>query len=124
MSRFDIEKAREFLRNRERVRSEELKKKWQAARADFDSIVQMIVRRYDPERVYQWGSLLNAAHFSEISDIDIAVEGVASAQDFLRLYEEAAEMTDYPLDVVELEKIEPEFRDIILEHGRLVYERE
>jgi len=40
----------------------------------------MIVREYKPLRIYQWGSLLEDRHFSEISDIDIAVEGITDAE--------------------------------------------
>jgi len=33
----------------------------------------------------------------------------------------AEELTDFPLDIVEMEKIAPEFRDLIKRKGRLVY---
>ena len=35
-----------------------------------------IVERFAPSRVWQWGSLLDRYSFSEISDIDIAIEGL------------------------------------------------
>ena len=32
-------------------------------------------------------------------------------------------MTEFPVDIVQLERIEPEFRELLLKKGRIVYER-
>jgi predicted nucleotidyltransferase len=73
--------------------------------------------------VYQWGSLIDGSHFSEISDIDIAVEGIRTADKYFALLGDAMVMTEFPLDIVQLEKIDPEFRKQIMIRGKLVYER-
>ncbi len=83
----------------------------------------MIIKKYNPKRIYQWGSLLHPEQFSEISDIDIAVEGIGSAETFFKLFGEADAMTKAPLDLVELEKVEPVHRESIIRKGRLIYER-
>ena len=31
---------------------------------------------HNPRRIYQWGSLVETGHFTELSDIDIALEGI------------------------------------------------
>ena len=80
-------------------------------------------RRGAPRRVYQWGSLIDGHGFSDISDIDIAVEGLGSAETYFALIGDAMRMTEFPLDLVELEKIEPLHAESIRRHGRLVYER-
>jgi len=36
---------------------------------------------------------------------------------------EADEMTDFPLDIVQIEKIDPIFGDSIRKKGKLIYER-
>jgi len=123
MEEFDIRKAREFIRRKcadERAENHRLfEKAWE----DFDRIVGLIIRNYKPMRIYQWGSLLTRRHFSGISDIDIAVEGIGSAEQYFRMIGEAAEMTDFPIDIVEIEKIAPVHAESIRRKGRLVYER-
>jgi len=69
---FDIVAARRFLEQKEDLRKRLLAERLEQARMDFDSIVNHIVVKYRPARVFQWGSLMDDAHFSEISDIDIA----------------------------------------------------
>lgn len=123
VSDFDYESARRFLRRREETRREALRTRLQAARRDFDRIVDLAVEKYRPARIYQWGSLLYPRSFSERSDIDIAVEGIASAEDFLALYGEACALTGFELDLVQLEKAYPAHAASIRERGRLIYER-
>ena len=83
----------------------------------------MITTKYNPRRIYQWGSLLNEKYFSEISDIDIAVEGIRSVEQYFQMVGEAAKLTDFPLDLVDIEKIDCVHAESIRKRGRLVYER-
>jgi predicted nucleotidyltransferase len=53
-----------------------LEERLEIARKDFDRIVDHIARTYRPKRIWQWGSLIDGHHFSERSDIDIAIEGI------------------------------------------------
>ena len=123
MKDFAIREAREFIRRkcaRERAENRRLfEKAWQ----DFDNIVALIIGNYNPVRIYQWGSLLTQRHFCGISDIDIAVEGIGSAERYFRMIGESAELTTFPLDIVEIEKIDPVHAESIRRKGRLVYER-
>lgn len=90
---------------------------------DFHRIVRMITADYDPTAIHQWGSLLNRRLFREFSDIDIAVEGITDPTTFFELYGKADRLTSYPLDLVALERIEPEFANIIRSRGVKVHER-
>jgi len=119
----DIEKARQFL-----VRKVEARKKLSTAqlaraRRDFQAIALLAIQKYHPKRIWQWGSLVDGDGFSEISDIDIAFEGFDSIESLFAFYGEAMRLTNFPLDVVRLEKIEPEFRELIVTQGRVVHER-
>ena len=96
---------------------------YQQAQKDVSAILELIISKYNPVRIYQWGSLLNKDSFSAISDIDIALEGIIDPETFFRLYKDVESMTDFPLDIVQLEKIEPEFKEIIKLKGEMVYER-
>ena len=70
----------------------------------------------------QWGSLLDLEQFDENSDIDIAIEGITEAERYFALLGDAMEMTRFPLDIIQLEKIEPEFAELILLKGKIIYE--
>ena len=74
-------------------------------------------------RIYQWGSLLDPARFTEISDIDIAVEGLRGPAEFFRTLGIAMDGTSLPVDVVELEKVPADVADRIRTRGALVHER-
>jgi len=120
---FDINATRRFLKDKQdRIRAKNLTLLAQA-RKDFDKIVKMLIKKYRPRRIYQWGSLLNENDFSEISDIDIAIEGDYSAEEFFRIYGDAMELTGFPLDLLEINKIEPLYAMGIRKKGRIVYER-
>ncbi|MGA2974074.1 MAG: nucleotidyltransferase domain-containing protein [Spirochaetia bacterium] len=123
MGTVDIDKARRFLMDKEERKKKILTERLARARQDFEGIVAMIVENYHPLRICQWGSLVGERHFSTLSDIDIAVEGIATAEEFFRMYGDAMRMTDFSLDMVRLERIEPEFRQMIESGGRIVYER-
>ena len=110
-----------FLRRREAARRRELDARFASAWADFERIAAMIVREFDPLRIWQWGSLLHRRHFSTRSDIDIAVEGLGRAERLFQLYARAEELTAFPLHVVELERIEAEYARLIRSTGRLVH---
>jgi predicted nucleotidyltransferase len=124
MDSFDYQKAREFQEQKERTRRKQIERRLATAMSDADAIVKTIVRKYHPTRIYQWGSLVDTDLFAEYSDIDIAVEGIADAEEYFRLLGDVWKMTDLPLDIVQLEKIEPEFRQQIVQYGKLVYAAE
>jgi len=123
MKPVNIEEVRGFLDHRAKQHKKLLMKRLDLAQRDFDRIIQRIIDKYYPLRIFQWGSLLHPEDFSEISDIDIAVEGIASTEQFFSLLSEADELTDFPLDIVELEKIHPLHAESIRKKGRIVYER-
>ncbi len=60
--------------------------------------------------------------FDENSDIDIAIEGILDATRYFALLGDAMELTRFPIDIVQLEKIEPEFAELILLKGKIIYE--
>jgi hypothetical protein len=119
----DIETARAFLAEKEQKRMEALHSRWEAAEKDFERIVCHVISTYNPRGIYQWGSLLNFKNFSEISDIDIALEGLSGPEEYFAILGDAMKMTDFPLDIIELEKLDQETADNIRNKGRLVYER-
>lgn len=100
-----------------------LDKRFAEASRDCALILEMIRNDYKPVRIWQWGSLLRRERFSEISDIDIAVEGVNEPRFFFEMYGKASGLTTFPLDLVDIDAIEPVHAESIRTRGRLVYER-
>ena len=123
MKNFDYTKARQFLERKEKNRKKVLVKRYNQAWQDSQEIIKFIIERYNPKRIYQWGSLLDWEHFAEISDIDIALEGITSADQIFEIYGSIMNMSDYSIDLVQMEKIAPEFAEIIKKKGKVVYER-
>lgn len=117
-----IEKARMFLKEKERKKTILLDALYERAIRDFNAIKEMIIERYQPRHIYQWGSLLERSLFREYSDIDIAVEGVDDAEQFFKMYGDAERLTNFPLDLLDLNRIEPDFSAGIKQKGVQVYE--
>ena len=120
---FDYAAAARRLQTREAMRVAELAKRLEQARQAAAAVIEMIVSQYEPVRVWQWGSLVHGRGFSEVSDIDIAVEGVTEPQSFFAMFGDAEKLTALPLDLVQMEKIEPLHAESIRRKGRLVYDR-
>jgi len=120
--RSHLEMARQKLLDREQKTRRQNADLQRQAASDASDIVALIARQYQPRRIYQWGSLLRTGSFKPYSDIDIAIEGITDAQRFFALLGDAQKLTRFPLDIVQLEKIVPEYADDIRRHGKLVYE--
>jgi len=118
----NIKKVKENLYKREQIKKEARLKRFDAAISDFNAIIQMIINQYSPKKIVQWGSLLHAEQFDENSDIDIAIEGILDAAKYFALLGDAMKLTRFPLDIIQLEKIEPEFAELILLKGKIIYE--
>jgi len=97
----DIKKIKENLHKREEIKKQARLKRFDAATNDFRKIVQMIISRYSPEKIVQWGSLLHSEQFDENSDIDIAVGGITDAEKYFALLGDAMALTRFPLDIVQ-----------------------
>jgi predicted nucleotidyltransferase len=120
---FDTAAAARKLRERESRRRQQRRELHRQAAGDADAIIRFIRDKYNPRRIYQWGSVLHPERFDENSDIDIAVEGLRSAEEFFALYGDVMNMTEFSLDLVELEKVEPVHRDSIRKRGKIAYDR-
>ena len=118
----EIDLMRRNLTERQRAESERLQALRARAREDAARIVAHIAKEYQPTRIYQWGSLVRGEHFSDRSDIDIAVEGIGEPAVYFRLLAEGEKMTSFELDIVQLEHIEPAYADGIRNDGVVAYD--
>ena len=115
---------RSFVRERRRRRKAYLEDRLRAARRDCDAIVSMIARDHEPLRIYLWGSLVDDRHFSERSDIDIAVEGITRPAELSALRGSAERLTRFPLDIVAIEHVHPAYAEHIRRRGKVAYARQ
>ena len=119
----DLDRVRAFLADKERRRRLAVDERYARATRDARAIVSEIAAQVNPRRIYQWGSLLNRDRFSEISDLDIAVEGVSGPAEFFRILGIAMNGTTLPVDIVELEEVPADVAERIRKQGALVHER-
>jgi len=119
----DLDRVRAFLADKERRRRERIDARFAQATRDARAIVAAIAEQVNPRRIYQWGSLVDRKRFSEISDLDIAVEGLNGPAEFFRVLGIAMNATVLPVDVVELEKLPADVAERIRMRGALVHER-
>jgi len=118
----DLDKVRAFLDGkRERTRRARTALLEQA-QSDARAIIERIAQAHNPPRIYQWGSLVETGHFTELSDIDIALEGLRGAEEYFAILGEVMGMTAFPLDIIELEKVDAETAEGIRRRGRIVHE--
>lgn len=115
--------AARYLREREAEEQKALDQRFAAMCQDAAKIIDAIAESAQPLRIYQWGSLLVRRRFRSYSDIDIAVEGIEDPVAWSAVEKLAWEATDFPIDLVQLEHIEPEYAELIRRKGRAVYER-
>ena len=75
-----VQETEAFLQRRAKEQEKKRLRLWEQAREDAEQILQYWIETYQLTRVWQWGSLLKREEFSEISDLDFAVEGLNSVQ--------------------------------------------
>ena len=119
----DLDRVRAFLADKEQRRRLAVDERYARATRDARAIVSEIVAQVNPRRIYQWGSLLHRERFTEISDLDIAVEGLNGPAEFFRILGIAMNGTALPVDIVELERIPADVAERIRKRGTLVHER-
>ena len=121
---FDIEAARRNWRRREEARQQRLHELWLKAKDESDEAIRLLIEKYHPTRIIQWGSILRPERFSEISDIDIAVEGIDDMETWSKMERDLETALSFPLDLVRFDRLHPEHQKQILMRGEVVYERE
>jgi predicted nucleotidyltransferase len=92
-----------------------------AAKKTAETVTQYIIKRFKPERLWLYGSILDEDKFSMISDIDIATEGIEWGI-FFKMVSECEKLTDLKLDIIDIESIPEIRRRKIFRTGRLIYE--
>ncbi len=119
----DTAAAARWVVSRHERRREALRLRLQSAQGDAARIISTIAAEYRPLRIYQWGSLVHTERFSEISDIDIALEGMNCDEKTLAAIRSLADsMTEFHVDLVVMERLDPGRADLIRRFGAVAWE--
>ena len=119
----DSAAAARWMAARQTRRRQALRARLQSAQRDAARIIAMIAAECRPRRIHQWGSLIHTERFTDISDIDIAVEGMSCGEQiFAAMHARAERMTDVPVDLVVMERLEPGRADLIRRFGRVAWQ--
>ncbi|OGQ23012.1 MAG: hypothetical protein A3I05_07270 [Deltaproteobacteria bacterium RIFCSPLOWO2_02_FULL_44_10] len=89
----------------------------------LEKIIELLVRELEPTRIYLFGSRAKGkAHKG--SDFDIAIDGVQPDDAFLRKMRGEIEGFSglYTIDIVFLSELNKQFRELILETGKIIYD--
>ena len=115
-----VSAARKMLREREAEEESARRALLAAAREDFDRTVELIVQKYRPREVWQWGSLLYPDTFTSGSDIDIGLVGV-SVTDHMEIQRLTEGTACLPLHIARLEEMDPRNVAHLKKYGKRVY---
>ncbi|HEY4662245.1 MAG TPA: nucleotidyltransferase domain-containing protein [Candidatus Humimicrobiaceae bacterium] len=87
-------------------------------------IVSLLKKDIKPERIFLFGSRVNR-NITNGSDFDIAIDGrKVNLRRIRELKEKLEEISGlYKVDIIFLESVDEEFRNIILRRGKILYER-
>ena len=102
----------------ERLRAE----RYEQAQRELERALDVIHGFPEVRRVRVWGSLLRPDRFTELSDIDICIEGVSSPEVWSRLERALLHAVTLPLDLVRWETLMEPHRESITARGKVVYE--
>ena len=90
----------------------------------LSKIVSLLKEDLKPRRILLFGSRARGK-YNPGSDFDIALDGKkVDVREMRELKEKLEEITGlYKVDIIFLESVDKEFRDIILRRGKILYER-
>ena len=90
----------------------------------IDDIVSLLRKDIGPDRILLFGSRAGGKH-KPGSDFDIALDGKKISVRKMRELREKLEKVSglHKVDIIFLESVDKEFKDIVLRRGKILYER-
>lgn len=117
---FDRVHERERERRRREAQEAAQKRLVSKAQRIANKVIKHIVAEYEPQEIYQAGSLVDSQRFTEISDIDIAVRGL-SPEELSEVEDWAEENSSFPVDLIDLDRAEEAHVASVESTGRRVF---
>ena len=108
----------DYWRSRQLERAAQIEEWEQVAWINAKSAANLLRERFGATKVIVFGSLVRD-RFKEDSDIDLAVEGLASA-DFFEALTAVNELCDRWIDLKPMESLDARFRDRVMSTGKVI----
>ncbi|MCS7290351.1 MAG: nucleotidyltransferase domain-containing protein [Roseiflexus sp.] len=123
-SNFDVAASRAYLRSRQERAYQAAEQRRHAALHAICAAARAVFPNFPGvRRAYVFGSALRPGAMRADSDIDVAIEGALSAEEYFALWRELEKAaSDWTIDLVELDR-EVRFADSVRKEGMLIYER-
>lgn len=117
---FDRVHERERERRRREAQEAAQRRLVNKAQRIANQVIKHVTAEYEPEKIYQAGSLVDSDRFTEISDIDIAISGL-QPNELEEISDWAEEKSSFPVDILDLDRAEQVHVESITKKGRQVY---
>lgn len=117
---FDRVHERERERRRREAQEAAQRRLVNKAQRIANQVIKHVTAEYEPEKIYQAGSLVDSDRFTEISDIDIAISGL-QPEEIEEISDWAEEKSSFPVDILDLDRAEQIHVESITKRGRRVY---
>lgn len=117
-----VHKVSERFRRADQLKRESRAKRYAEALRQLDRATEIVRTFPSARRLLTWGSVLKPHQFTETSDLDLCVEGIASPEEWNQLERALFEAVEFPLDLVRWEELIEPHRQSILRRGRVLYE--
>lgn len=116
----EIDRVRQFLINREEKQRQAKEMARQQVLAKLKEALEAVAPLFPVERVFLYGSTLTG-RWRPDSDLDLAVEGNLSPEEFFGLWVELDKRLEQEIDLREVAKLP--FREKVQRRGVVLYER-
>ena len=116
----EIERVRQFLINREEKQRQTKEMARQQVLAKLKEALEAVAPLFPVERVFLYGSTLTG-RWRPDSDLDLAVEGDLSPEEFFGLWAELDKQLEQEIDLREMAKLP--FQEKVQRKGVVLYER-
>src|SRR5713226_7661324 len=90
----------------------------------LQTVIQILRKELNPSRIYLFGSRASGRQRSG-SDFDLAIDGPKPALEIEREIKETVNESVglYKVDIVYLPNVDPDFREMIFQTGKVIYEK-
>lgn len=113
----EIQRYQKFYKEQEKKKKEKLKQRYYQAWSIVRKAAKILYQEYKAQKVVVFGSLKNIEHFSEWSDIDIAVWGIKPELYYKAVAGIISLSPTFKIDVVDPDDCQESLKEAIEEEG-------
>lgn len=111
-----LEKYRASARQQQQARKQRMLERQQRGRQVAQQGAQLLKQAFGATRVVLFGSMVKPQRVHAESDLDLAVEGLSDER-YLTAVAALLDLSDFSVDLLQLEHVPPRIRDNIAQQG-------